>query len=347
MKCNNPRCIWEGTIGELEDHEVTCRYAMVPCPNECTDISGCLSHVLRQNVGEHLRKDCPNRYTECPYCKMKGRYAELKIHDKLCEKKLIHCPDCNASRPRADMDLHMAHDCPFATTPCRFANIGCPRKLKRKDMLLHEKNTDFHINMVFDSVIHLKDDVQQLKATVVEMKSTVVDLIGKVVRMKDMDVRELQLQAPVTFAVKGFRTKKEMDQKFTSSSFYTSASGYRMAVRVFPNGDGEGRDSFVSVCAPILEGKYDNFLKWPFTGSITFTLLNQLDDNNHCSHTTTLSNEHKAVVGVDWGKPKFIAHSKLGIDLEKKTQYLREDTLYFRVSVEVADFKPWLECTHN
>jgi hypothetical protein len=36
----------------------------------------------------------------------------------------------------------------------------------------------------------------------------------------------------------------------------------------------------------------------------------------------------------------FIAHSKLA---HKNTQYLKDDTLYFSVSVLAADHKPWLE----
>ena len=40
-------------------------------------------------------------------------------------------------------------------------------------------------------------------------------------------------------------------------------------------------------------------------------------------------------------------HSALGYDAKKNTQYLKDDTLYFRVSVAVADHKPWLECDNE
>jgi hypothetical protein len=40
----------------------------------------------------------------------------------------------------------------------------------------------------------------------------------------------------------------------------------------------------------------------------------------------------------DWGCSGFIAHSKLAHDPLKNTKYLKDDTLYFRVS----DHKPWL-----
>ncbi len=50
-------------------------------------------------------------------------------------------------------------------------------------------------------------------------------------------------------------------------------------------------------------------------------------------------------IGDSWGYPEYIPHSKLSRDSASNTQYLKDDTLYFRISVEVSDYKPWLECT--
>ena len=55
------------------------------------------------------------------------------------------------------------------------------------------------------------------------------------------------------------------------------------------------------------------------------------------------------VVGDNWGRHHLIPHSQLGRDPVKNTQYLKDDTLYFRVSVDIPDYKPWLhvQCTTN
>ncbi len=45
------------------------------------------------------------------------------------------------------------------------------------------------------------------------------------------------------------------------------------------------------------------------------------------------------------GNHEYIPYSKLSRDSASNTQYLKDDTLYFRISVEVSDHKPWLECT--
>ena len=57
-----------------------------------------------------------------------------------------------------------------------------------------------------------------------------------------------------------------------------------------------------------------------------------------------LSNPLAGGVGALGFLSGFIPHSALGHDPVKNTQYLKDDTLYFRVFVEVVDHKPWLQC---
>ena len=61
---------------------------------------------------------------------------------------------------------------------------------------------------------------------------------------------------------------------------------------------------------------------------------------DHYEMTIPIQNTFNMTSGTTRGYSKFISHS----ELESKP-YLKDDTLYFRVSVEVADSKPWLECT--
>ncbi len=114
-------------------------------------------------------------------------------------------------------------------------------------------------------------------------------------------------------------------------------------MEVDANGD-EG--SHVSVYAYVKKGKYDDVLSWPFVGKVNLKLLNQLEDKNHHGSAITLTPEVNTNAGdIGRGYPEYIAHSKLSRDSASNTQYLKDDTLYFRISVEVSDHKPWLECT--
>ena len=94
-----------------------------------------------------------------------------------------------------------------------------------------------------------------------------------------------------------------------------------------------------------MKGKFDAFLKWPLVAKVTFTLLNQLEDKNHYTKTVPFNTVHNARVGKTLGNILYIPHSALTHDPVKNTEYLKDDTLYFRASVKVTDHKPWLECS--
>ena len=132
-----------------------------------------------------------------------------------------------------------------------------------------------------------------------------------------------------------------------SDYFYTSPGGYKMCIRVDADGVGSGSGTHVTVCAKLLEGAYDASLSWPFMGTVMFTLLNQLADNNHHSEIFEFTTGHNANVGISVGYVQFISHSALSHDPVKNTQYLKNNTLYFRVSVTVGNHKPWLVCNHH
>ena len=58
-----------------------------------------------------------------------------------------------------------------------------------------------------------------------------------------------------------------------------------------------------------------------------------------------MGSEDKANAGSGYGCPKFILHSKLGHNTYN-TQYLKDDTLYFKVTVTQSDHRPWLDQYH-
>ena len=66
---------------------------------------------------------------------------------------------------------------------------------------------------------------------------------------------------------------------------------------------------------------------------------------NHHSMVILFDAINSECVGGNKGFHTFIRHYALGSDLVKNTQYLKEDELYFKVSVEVSNHKPWLEYT--
>ena len=132
-----------------------------------------------------------------------------------------------------------------------------------------------------------------------------------------------------------YSKKKETNEKVYSQPLYTSSGGCRLRIIVYPNGYGNGKDTHISVLV-----KHDS-MNWPFVGSVKLELLNQLQDNNHY-HMTVSFNEARQSQGYF----KYVAHSQLSegpVDSYASlyTQYLKDDTLYFRITVKPS----WLECT--
>ena len=370
VKCDNVErgCQKEGTLDTLEEHVAVCQFTPVPCPKQCEDTL----LLLRKDLDHHINNQCPNRDCECEYCGEKSTYINITwVHDRVCDEKIVPCPNegCTETMKRHVIEDHVKDDCEYTEVSCKYANIGCEVKLKRKDMRAHEEDDKIHLHLALGAVVELKDKNLQLQDTSLQLQEKLQDtnlqLRDNISQLQDTINRlEYGLQLAnykIQFSSKkgkalieqemivkltDYQHKVENDEEFKSLSFYTSPEGYHMSVEVDANGNSHGRETHVSVHVHILEGRNDSKLKWPFIGSVKIELLNQLEDGNHHIKTLSYKMEHNAQVkdNRNLGYPHFILHSKLYYNPSKKRQYLKDDILYFRVSVKVSDHKPWLEC---
>ena len=103
-----------------------------------------------------------------------------------------------------------------------------------------------------------------------------------------------------------------------------------------------------------MEGENDDFLEWPMRGKFSIELLNQKKNENHESvlvhFNATEANESnsrvtKGCAPSGYRISKFMSHTDLeGEPLHSHTQYLKSDTIYFRVATikMESSSKPWL-----
>ena len=357
ITCNiDKECEWEGTLGTLEKHVANCDFVLCPCPKQCTVDESKVVGFIRKDLDEHLKNHCPNRDHECSDCGEKGTYANItQDHDMVCSKKPLPCPNagCGDIVERQQVPEHVSK-CPHTVIPCKYKGIGCDVKLERKDMAAHEQDDKLHLHMALDTVTSQQDAIASLRDTTRQQEETIESLQDTTwqqeetilaVQHKIKRLLKQQEQLPGTFAMLGYQKRKETKARFSSPSFYTSPNGYHVQVKVDASGQSKGEDTHVSIFVHILEGKYDSRLKWPFVGQVTVTLLNQLENDNHHTKNVVFVSRDNKVAGNSWGKATFISHHKLAHDPVKNTQYLKDDTLYFRVRAEVDDHRPWLECT--
>lgn len=329
VRCDNVdrTCKWVGTVDTIDDHVAECEYTPVLCPNKCNEEYGTVL-ILRKDLEGHLRNECPNRKHECSHCKINGTYYFItQVHDNICGEKLIRCTqkECLRTLKRARVDDHLRNDCEYVVQPCKYENIGCGMKLRRKDMRWHEDDDKLHLHQALTAVVELRDDLDYALTTIATLN----------------DAYTLKEGEAFTFKVTEFEQKKTHSAQYNSPPFYTSSNGYKISIEVFPNGVREGARTHVSVFVSILQGKYDDDLSWPFNGGFTIQLLNQKQDSNHHSAIFRF-NYH--TVGKIWGYQKFISHSEL-YDCSFNTQMLKYNTIHFRVNVTVGGYKSWLNCT--
>ncbi len=123
------------------------------------------------------------------------------------------------------------------------------------------------------------------------------------------------------FTIGDFSKRIEMNNFFYSSAFFSSPQGYKMCLKIYPNGFNTGLGSHVSVFICLLQGEYDDFLQWPFEGDVIIEVLNWREDKNHFrkaisfnadvpeSYRTKVENVDMSQPG--WGLLQFIEHSTL------------------------------------
>ena len=357
-------CGWEGTVGTLDEHVAVCDFTVVPCSKECD------KKMMRKDMKDHLEGECPNRDYECQICGEKDTYANImEIHSDKCTMKVVPCPNskCTQTMERAEIQIHLESDCDYTVISCKYEGIGCDVKMMRKDMGAHEQDDKAHLHQALNTVVKLQDNLLSATETIVSMKKDMESAISsmkqetaikfeqtaqttRVLQNKIVLLEETTTKAKretYSFRMTKYERRKTDNDYFYSQPFYTSSSGYHMRIQVYPNGCGKGKSSHVSVYIQLMQGRYNRQLSWPFIGTVTVELLNQLVDKNHHDVTTFFNLKDNTNIGDSWGYDDFIAHHKLPYNpiCNCNTQYLKDDTLYFRVSVEVEGHKPWLECT--
>ena len=151
--------------------------------------------------------------------------------------------------------------------------------------------------------------------------------------------------APAVVKMSNFIKKLENKENWRSSSFFAFKGGYQMHLRVNAAGNGVGEGTHVSVYLFLMKGPHDDELEqsghWPFRGTFTIELLNQLNDSDH--HMCMLQFHHHLCKGctnrvtrfnpdVEMGELQFISHDTLLH--HSNNSYHKSDLLIFRISYE-------------
>ena len=145
---------------------------------------------------------------------------------------------------------------------------------------------------------------------------------------------------PCYVAMDNFSQHKKDDDTWYSTPFYSGPQGYKMRLKIYANGHGSGGGTNVSVYVQIIQGEYDDTLTWPYTGTVTFEIINWKEDSNHVKMPVDFSEKVAVASGcgkqpkgensnTGWGHPQVLSHNEL---YGSNSQYINNDILYIRVS---------------
>lgn len=302
--------------------------------------------------------------TECEYCGGKEEDSDETNpagdpHRFECIKYPVECPNgCGEGPfPRLELAEHTGSSgtcarevvgCPLSELPLAAgllqgaAGGGCKARMARKDLPLHlQENAGQHLAIVmaalqslsttFRAEMEAKDkQIRELQATALGTKTGTE--MQNVYRSLYGIEKYLMQNSPEIFTVTlpSFSRWKPTKTNWFSRPFYTHPGCYRMCLKVFSK-----TGSHISLFVCIMEGEFDQQLKWPLSASITVQLLNQRGDMGHFTNTRkgmwarVTSKERERGTGFGW--PEFFPCYRLGYDPTKDTEYLRYDCLQFRV----------------
>ncbi|KAJ1134516.1 hypothetical protein NDU88_000967 [Pleurodeles waltl] len=131
--------------------------------------------------------------------------------------------------------------------------------------------------------------------------------------------------------------RAEQRTSYYSPSFCTHPFGYRLCCRLYPNGDGSGKGTHVSLFLVVMRGDYDDVLRWPFQQKVTFLMLDQTPHQKPIRESfvpdTSSASFHKpkSHMNVASGSPQFLKHNQL---LASSSPYLKNDTFYIKVIID-------------
>ena len=113
-----------------------------------------------------------------------------------------------------------------------------------------------------------------------------------------------------------------------------------MRARLYLNGDGNARNSHMSLFFVLLRGPYDAILKFPFSFKVTFCLFDQTAQQRHIVDSfrpdikSSSFQRPRSEMNIASGIPKFVPLSMIE---RADSPYVRDDTMFIKIMVDYEE----------
>ena len=124
-----------------------------------------------------------------------------------------------------------------------------------------------------------------------------------------------------------------MATAFFSSALYTDSFEYKLGIRIYLNGVGDGSGRYVAIFIHMMRGKYDFDVRWPFNRRVTLSIMDQSGAKRHISQSmqakpnlSAFQKPTEAICRTGCGFVKFAS-----IDEVFSPPYVKDDKIFLKI----------------
>ena len=122
-----------------------------------------------------------------------------------------------------------------------------------------------------------------------------------------------------------FTQHKKDDDTWYSTPFYSGPQGYKMRLAVYAGFQ-------MSVYVQIIRGEYDDTITWPYTGTVTYEIINWKDDRYNVKNIIDFSKEGRTAGNKPRGEDSNDGYGHINALYYNDIHYIYNDILYIKVS---------------
>ena len=306
--CNEHHSTYENVTTK---HWPICPSRPAPCPNKCG------VHPKQQLLDAHLKKDCPLEITDCAFgfagCTERMARKDIAAHisENLAAHVILQATTHQKQLEKISELEEQLKETTAEVSELKKKNASLKNETEQKleyeskvttvskelrkeydqQLAAYKKECESKIASIHQEM--RKESERQLETYESMIKANVdVDVDGDKLKSMKKELTTLYKReisslhhhiglVPVTITMSDFDRKKNSGTDWSSYPFYTHSQGYKMVLRVLAKGFEGAQGSHVSVGLCLMQGEFDDYLKWPFRADVTVRLLNQERDEDH------------------------------------------------------------------
>ena len=317
-----------------DNHYKVCGLYPVTCPNLCSNL-----HIKRQGLQQHLRDECPLTVIQCPFhytgCLVTATRHEMFEHSQDIATHFMLL---------STFTLQLAHE--NRELRSRIEHIEKESVRDRDNMLERISKLSTACCISNHHIKHREMmDAQDVSS------HFFAESMNKISRQVILKITEMEIRSmyfallPYEFKIENFLNYKQGPVEY-SPIYYSHPFGYKFRIKVFRTEYLKvlSLDAFTSIYVELLPGPYDYGLCWPFKGSLTIAIVNQLSDSHHFEKMVRFSDKPyqkgkklrpESGSNIIWGYKPFIYHKEMRYEHCKdghRIHLLKDGSLSIRVT---------------